>query len=183
MNSVAKRALVISTAAVVALGLVGYAVWSGMTRSETGIGILSEAGFMPTSRLVANLKCADVNVQRESLGALARSVDPAGLDAALPLLKSRDAYVWLNAALYVGSLKRPEAVPYLIKGLRHYAWHAHPQIAAQLTAITGQKFGPSYQPWRNWWDATSGQIPFDFDNNLGGFDRPVPTTAPASAPS
>lgn len=149
------------------LGL--YLFWDHETHSDTGVGLLDlvSPSLMPTSRLVQNLKSDDTDLQRESLGVLTERKDPAALAAALPLLKSKDAYVWFNAALYLGSLKRQEAVPYLIKGLRHQASRSWVECANDLTAITGQKFGTDFKKWHEWWEKTHPNSDFDFDSNLG----------------
>ena len=110
----------------------------------------------------------DPAVVRESLAVLEDRADPAGISRAQPLLDSDDPYVWLNAALYIGSFGRAEAVPYLIKGLRHRAWQAHAECAADLAAITHQHFGTSFPKWREWWLTTHRSAKFDFDSNLGG---------------
>ena len=132
------------------------------------MGILNfvSPSLVPTHRLADNLQGSDSDLQRESLGILAERKDPAAVTAALPLLKSNDPYVWLNAALYLGSVNRQEAVPYLIKGLRHYAWRAQGECANDLSTITGKNFGTDFQKWHEWWEATHPNSGFDFDSNL-----------------
>jgi hypothetical protein len=166
-----SRVLRLSVLAVVVV-LVGvglYALWDHATRSELGMTFLSfiSPSLMPTNRLVQNIQGSDPDLRRESLAILTDRKDPAGLSAALPLLKSDDAYVWFNAALYLGSLNRQEAVPFLIKGLRHYASRAHQDCANDLSAITGQNFGTDFQKWRDWLEKTHPSSGFDFDSNLG----------------
>jgi hypothetical protein len=123
--------------------------------------------LLPTNRLFENVQSSDTDLQRDSLSVLTDRKDPAALSAALPLLKNDDAYVWFNAALYLGSLNRQEAVPYLIKGLRHQASRSWGDCANDLTAITGQKFGTDFKKWHEWWDKTHPKSGFDFDSNLG----------------
>ena len=168
-HRLSARLTLVVAALIFAISLGIYALWNHETHSDTGVGILNmlSPSLMPTSRLVQNLASNDADLQRESLAVLAERKDPAGAAAALPLLKSKDAYVWLNAALYLGSLKRQEAVPYLIKGLRHYAWRAYPDCAADLTAITGKNFGTNAQQWRDWWEQAHQSSNFDFESNLG----------------
>jgi hypothetical protein len=150
-----------------ALGL--YLFWDHETHSDTGVGLLNmvSPSLMPTNRLVRNLQSSDTDLQRESLGVLTDRRDPATLSPALPLLKSNDAYVWFNAALYLGSLNRQEAVPYLIKGLRHQASRSWGDCDSDLTAITGQNFGTDFKKWHEWWEKSHPKSGFDFDSNLG----------------
>ncbi len=55
-------------------------------------------------------------------------------------LRSEDAYVWMNAASYLGSRGRKEAIPYLIKGLRHTAWRSDDERVELLEQLTGETF-------------------------------------------
>ena len=96
-------------------------------------------------------------------------------DAAIPEglrdLKSKDAYVWLNAALYLGSRKRPEAVPYLIKALRHSAWRSDEETVRLLQGLTGQTFGNEFKKWRDWYETQQDRIELDWDSSLGSSPR------------
>lgn len=109
-----------AVAALIVVVIGAYLAWRAVTATEIGIVLLSRSPLVPSGRLADNLTSTDVDVVRESLGILAERKDSSGVQAAIPLLKSRDPYVWLNAAIYLGAMKRQEAVPYLIKGLRHY---------------------------------------------------------------
>jgi hypothetical protein len=166
MKTKVKWPWVVAGMAIAALVLI-FALWRAVTASEMGITILSRSPLLPSSRLVANLASNDPDTVRESLAVLNDRADPSGVQAAIPLLKSRDPYVWFNAALYLGAMRRQEAVPYLIKGLRHPAWRAHQDSANRLTAITGQNFGTDFEKWREWWEKSNPGATFDFDSDLG----------------
>lgn len=101
---------------------------------------------------------------------LAKRGDPVAVPRAVELLQDKDAYIWLNAALYLGACKRPEAVPYLIKALRHTAAGADPDTTRYLRAITGQDFGTDFDRWQQWWLADHPGFSFDWNSQLG--DRP-----------
>jgi hypothetical protein len=132
-------------------------------------------GLVPSSSYVSNLKSDDHDLVRESLDFLASRKDPAGISNALPLLQSKDDYIWLNAALYTGACGKQEAVPYLIKALRHTAWRADPDTLAALTALTGQNFGNDFSKWQAWWISRNPGRSFDWTSHLGFAPR-VPTT-------
>ena len=153
----------------VLIGLGLYALWIRATGSDTGVARLNAVSpsLVPPNRLVQNLEGSDPDLQRESLAVLTDRKDASGVSAALPLLKSDDAYVWFNAALYLGSLNRREAVPYLIKGLRHHAWRAHQDCANDLVILTGQNLGTDFEKWHQWWKISHPASGFDFDSNLG----------------
>jgi len=162
-----KRLVVISILFVIVVVAV-YGIWNTVTQSETGIDVLSGIPVvLPSQRLAKNLSSSDNGVVRESLAVLKNRKDPAGMEAALPLLQSKEPYIWFNAALYLGSMQRPESVPYLIKGLRHRASLAYAESAADLTAITGKSFGTDFQKWHEWWETTHPSSNINFDSDLG----------------
>lgn len=161
--------------AAVALAVVAV-VW--MIPRSTFLSTLFEhfaPGFVPSSSYVENLKSNDPDLVRESLSFLNSRKDPAGVSNALPLLQSQDDYIWLNAALYTGACGRREAVPYLIKALRHTAWRADPDTLAALTALTGQNFGNDFSKWQVWWISQNPVQSFDWTSHLGFAPR-VPAT-------
>ena len=145
-----------------------YWGWNVATQTETGIVLLSGTpALLPSHRLALNLSSTDNDVVRESLAVLADRKDPVGIQGALPLLKSKDPYVWFNASLYLGAVKRTESVPYLIKALRHNAYRSYGDCASDLTSITGMTFGTDFKKWHEWWMATNPSSGFDFDSSLG----------------
>jgi hypothetical protein len=141
----------------------------------SGLFELFTPGLVPSSGYVRNLKSNDPDLVRESLSFLDSRKDPAGVANALPLLRSEDDYVWLNAALYTGACGRREAVPYLIKALRHAASRADPETIATLRALTGQKFGNDFSKWQAWWMSRHPGESFDWTSHLGFAPR-LPAT-------
>jgi len=77
-------------------------------------------------------------------------------------VQSSDSYLWLNAALYLGELGDPIAVPYLIRGLRHRASRAHGEALNYLQVITRQNIGKNQTQWIKWWQTHNPTIIFDF---------------------
>jgi hypothetical protein len=160
--------IAVTVGALAIVVLIAYGLWSAFTRSELGLVLLGDSPTaIPSSRLVANLSSEATDIIRESLGVLQSRNDPAGVAQALVLLQHRDPYIWFNAARYLGAMRRSEAVPYLIKGLRHYAWRAHGECATHLAALTGQNFGKDYQKWHDWWTQLNPSSDFNFDSDLG----------------
>lgn len=161
----AKRKLV---GAVVSISL-AFAAWHFATRSPYGVGVLSMLcpPLVPSSRLSSNLETGDSDLMRESLSILADRRTPVAAETALPLLGHPDAYVWLNAALYLGSVRRSEATPYLIKALRHQASRSHVDAGKYLRDLTGNDFGTDFTRWNEWWLKSNPGSNFDFDHNLG----------------
>jgi hypothetical protein len=86
-------------------------------------------------------------------------------------LRSEDAYVWMNAASYLGSRGRKEAIPYLIKGLRHTAWRSDEERVDLLRQLTGETFGKSFDDWFKWYEAQPNPIQIDWESSLGHAPR------------
>jgi hypothetical protein len=173
------RKVIIITAALTSLIAIGVdLLWQNLVRSSN-VGILGHFGLVSSSRLVGNLGTNDPDTIRQSLGALDDNRDPAGIAAAIPLLKSDDDYVWLNAALYLGSFGKTESIPYLIKGLRHTAYRSAPDMVNDLRSMTGQSFGQNYRAGHDWWTSQHHGNDIDFDTHLGPMPRGFP---PASQP-
>jgi HEAT repeat protein len=166
MNARRVILLVISLTLAVAVLLVAQ-------RTEIGIVMLEQSApfLLPSSQLARNLDSTNTDVVRESLGILAERRDPIAANRAVALLKSPDDYIWLNAADYLGGLGRVEAVPYLIKGLRHTAWRSDAERIADLRDITGQSLGSNFVAWSNWWAQAHPGTDFDFDSALGPIPR------------
>jgi hypothetical protein len=128
-------------------------------------------GVIPARTYAANLTSSNPDLVRESLAHLTARADSVGVPRAIELLQSPDDYIWLNAAHYLGACQRQEAVPYLIKALRHTAWRSDERTVRHLRALTGQDFGSSFEQWRAWWtEHHSGQV-LDWDSSLGHAPR------------
>lgn len=172
-----RRYVIIGCVLVAVVALAVMAVACMIPRS-TFLSALFEhlsPGLVPSSSYVNNLKSNDPDLVRESLAFLRSRKDPAGVSNALPLLQSQDDYVWLNAALYTGACGRQEAVPYLIKALRHTAFRGDPNTVATLSSLTGQNFGNDFSKWQAWWMSRNPNQSFDWKSHLG-FSPRLPAT-------
>jgi HEAT repeat protein len=126
---------------------------------------------IPASSFARNLDSDDNDLVRESLHFLTERKDPIAVPKAIALLQSTDDYVWLNAALYLGACKRSEEVPYLIKALRHTAWHSDSETAQYLRDVTGKDFGGDFSRWQHWWIASHPESKLDWESHLGPIPR------------
>jgi hypothetical protein len=176
-----RRYIITSCVVVAVIGLAVIAVVWAIPQSIFLSGLFEQIapGLVPSSSYVSNLKSKNTDVVREDLYFLTSRKDPAGVPSALPLLQSQDDYVWLNAALYTGACGRQEAVPYLIKALRHTAWRSDPDTLAVLVALTGQNFGNDFSKWQGWWTSRNPGKSFDWTSHLG-FGPRVPASQRSS---
>jgi hypothetical protein len=104
-------------------------------------------------------------------GILQKRSSDAAIQEGLRDLRSDDAYVWMNAASYLGSRNRPEAVPYLIKALRHTAWRSDDERVKFLRQLTGQSFGSEFEKWRDWYESQPNRADLDWNLSLGHSPR------------
>jgi hypothetical protein len=128
-------------------------------------------GAMPARWWAHNLESNDTDLVRESLAFLTHRADPVAVPKALRLLRSSNDYIWPNAAEYLGACNRQEAVPYLIKALRHTAWQSDEETVRYLRALTGQPYGASFEQWQAWWTAKHPGESFDWTSSLGAKPR------------
>ena len=98
-----------------------------------------------------------------------------GTDIAIPLaledIHSDDPYLWLNAATYLGSHDRKEAIPYLIKSIRHTAWRSVDERVLTLSSLTGVDFGTNFDDWKSWYDSNFPTETIDWNSALGHSPR------------
>jgi HEAT repeat protein len=94
------------------------------------------------AELLRNLDSADSDTVQASLIVLKNRRDPAGIDKAIHLLKSSDASTWLDAALYLGAMGRPEAKPYLSKALGFASADQRTEIETDLDKLGGSVTQP-----------------------------------------
>ena len=124
--------------------------------------------FFPSSRALArNAENGGGDIVYDSLKILTQRKDPIAVYRAIEMLQSNDDYKWLNAAIYLGACGRQEAVPYLIKALRHTASHYYDQEAGYLAALTAQNYGTDFEKWKSWWEKTHPDSQMDWNSNLG----------------
>lgn len=95
----------------------------------------------------------------------------AAIQEGLRDIQSEDGYVWMNAASYLGSRGRKEAVPYLIKALRHTAWRSDDERVELLRQLTGERFGNSFEDWLNWYAVQPNPVQIDWESSLGHSPR------------
>jgi len=165
-----KRAIVVTLTAVVIV-LSGI-VW--ITPRNAALSSFAETlwpGAIPARAYAANLSSRNADLVRESLAHLTDRRDPVAVPRAIELLQSPDDYIWLNAAQYLGACQREEAVPYLIKALRHTAWRADERTVRDLRALTGKDFGASFEQWQAWWTEHHAGRVFDWTSSLGHAPR------------
>ena len=138
-------------------------------RTVFGICMLEHSApyLLPAAQLARNLESTDTDLIRESLALLCERRNPIAADKAVQLLASPDDYIWLNAALYLGAVGRAEAVPFLIKALRHTAWRSQEDFVSALQRLTSQSFPADFHAWSQWWVAAHPGAAFDFDSHLG----------------
>ncbi len=143
---------------VLLVAVVGFAVLDGTNDPRKG---------PPTKQLVKRLDSDDLDEVIESYYYLERRSDPIAVAKAISHLKSEDDYLWLNAADYLGACGEQEAVPYLIKALRHSASRANEVRIGYLNEITGKDFGPDFDAWKMWWEEENPNEEFDWVSYLG----------------
>jgi hypothetical protein len=160
-----KRVVIVLSA--VALLLIG-ALWL-VPRSMFLMSLVEHMapGLIPASSFARNLDSDDSDLVRESLAHLRNRKDPIAVDRAVELLQSTDDYIWLNAAHYAGVCGRREAVPYLIKALRHTAWRSDDEKIRHLRDLTGQDFGTDFARWHEWWMTQHPDSSIDWTSHLG----------------
>lgn len=124
-------------------------------------------GVIPASSYARNLNSNDPDLVRESLAHLTDRKDPIAVKRAVELLQSTDDYIWLNAAEYLGVCGQREAVPYLIKALRHTAWRADQETAQSLRSLTAQDFNTDFTRWQEWWLHQHPDSKMDWSSHLG----------------
>lgn len=100
-------------------------------------------------------------------GFLERRRTDAAIEIALEHIKSDDDYLWLNSAIYLGSRDRKEAIPYLIKSIRHTASVSVEDRIRILERLSGKNFGSDFSTWRKWYISNKPQVIPDWESSLG----------------
>ena len=139
-----------------------------------GFGVFVERsypGLISTKSWVRCLEEDPASHGYSVYGYLEKRRTDAAVKHALGHLNSDDAYLWLNAATYLGSRNRKEAIPYLIKSLRHTAWRSVEDRADQLRHLTERSFGNNFDYWKEWYLSTSPEVIPDWDSSLGPSPR------------
>jgi HEAT repeats len=144
-----------------------------------GSAVLAYFMHARSAELARSLDSTDTSVVNDSLILLTSRRDPEGIDKAGALLKSNDAEVRINAAIYLGIMEKESSVPYLIKAMGDVEDDRKNEIVSELTAITGQSFGGDAKAWRNWWVAQHPTGSFLFDPPQTLPTASSPTASPA----
>lgn len=147
-------------ALLILLALGAVALYYAATRTTLGLMLSGDA--VSSSTLVNNLDSEDSDLVMTSLELLKGRSDASGQQQARKLLNSSNDYIWFNAALYLGAINDRQAVPFLIKGLKHPASRAYGEVAGDLQALTSQKFGQDQAKWIAWWNQKNPTSTFSF---------------------
>jgi len=149
----------------------------GMIIIAVGLSaVLSYFMHARSVELVHDLDSPDAGVVSDSLIVMNQRHDPEGMDKAASLLKSDNADVWINAAIYLGGMEKGISVPYLIKAMGNVEDDRKNEIISDLTAITGQSLGGDAKAWRDWWISQHPTGSFLFNAS-----QTLPTASPSSA--
>ena len=147
---------------VVAIGLVVLGTFAYTRFMRSGLAVQVAGEVVPVETLVSNLSNEDRDIVMSSLHFLTERRESAGAEEAKGLLSNDDDYIWFNAALYLGAIGDAEAIPYLIKGLKHPASRAYPEVARDLETLTGERFGTDQERWLAWWRSENPSSDFGF---------------------
>jgi hypothetical protein len=137
-------------------------------------GMVIEMNAPGLIRLESWLECleADPTSHGYSIyGFLEERKTEKGIELALEHIYSDDPYLWLNAATYLGSMHRKEAVPLLIKSIRHTAHKSRDERIELLNALTGLNHGDEFEVWKEWYMHTDPEYIPDWDSSLGRSPR------------
>jgi hypothetical protein len=163
-----KTTKVCVTLAWLVLGIILIRQVSALTDITMVMCNLSCPWLVSSSAIARNLKNNDQgDIVYDSLSILGHRKNPIVVNRAIELLKSKDDYTWLNAAIYLGACGRQEAVPYLIKALRHTASKSYQEESDDLQDLTGQNFGTDFKKWKTWWEQSHPDSNFDWQSHLG----------------
>jgi hypothetical protein len=181
-----KRIVIISLLALIGV-LIGIA-W--ITPRNIHLMTLVESmrpGLIPASSYARNLDSGNPELVRESLGILADRKDPIASIRAVELLGSKDDYIWLNAAHYLGRIGNKTSIPYLIKAFRHTSWRSDDERKQLLIKLTGNDFGTDFTKWQEWWLSQNPDFHMDWESTLGSQPRilkkELPNKTDSSNPS
>jgi hypothetical protein len=148
------------------------------------IGLMTER-FLPHlvsaqsfKRVVMHPESGDAysayNILGERRSTVARKI-------AIVHLNSKDDYLWMNAAQYLGDIGDPASVPYLIKALRHTASRSDSERREVLVKLTGKDYGTDFTKWQDWWLSQHPDSQIDWESHLGSqprlYQRPQRQTA------
>lgn len=160
-----KRNIAILTAIIAGIVIVHF---YGAKLGSLGIFVETFApGLIRTESWIECLEDAPTAHGYSIYGFLEKRKTEKAIDLALEHIYSDDAYLWLNASTYLGTMQRRESVPLLIKSIRHTAWRSQKERIELLTSITGQDYGDDFVAWKEWYLSSSPEFIPDWDSSLG----------------
>lgn len=169
MQESTKRAILILAIGIPSAYLLGYLIQ--VSSERIAYRPIQPGDLASSASLVRKLDSSDPDTVMTGYYYLKKRVDTAGVDKAVSHLSSEDDYIWLNAASYLGVCGHGSSVPYLIKALRHTAWRSDEERVKSLRSITGENFGPDFDAWKSWWDASGNETEIDWSSKLGHAPR------------
>lgn len=113
--------------------------------------LLTKIIHVSSAQYVRHLESNDPDTVSYALVILKDRNDPAGIDKTENLVQSDNPQISINAAIYLGAMGKPEALPYLFKALPQADLDQGIQIVQQLKRFTGKPFGNDVIAWENWW--------------------------------
>ena len=128
---------------------------------------MSAPGLIRTESWIASLKDDPTAHGYSVYGFLEERKTDKAIDLALEHIYSDDAYLWLNASTYLGTMQRTESVPLLIKSIRHTARRSKEERIELLTSITGQDYGDDFVSWKEWYLSSDPDFIPDWNSSLG----------------
>ncbi|MEO0452709.1 MAG: hypothetical protein AAFY98_01060, partial [Verrucomicrobiota bacterium] len=149
----------------------GTLIWMHFFGAQSGsLGMFIEISvprLISTNSWIRSLEADPTGHGYSIYGFLQKRETDAAIEHALEHIHSDDDYLWLNAATYLGSRGKREAIPYLIKSLRHTASYSIQERIIILERLSGQRFGADFFAWKTWYLSTNpNQIP-DWESALG----------------
>jgi hypothetical protein len=115
--------------------------------------VLTKVIHVSSAEYVRHLDSNDPDTVAYALVILKDRDDPAGIDKTETLVKSDNPQIWINAAIYLGAMGKPESLPYLIKALLQADLDQGIQIVQQLKQFTGKPFENDVNAWESWWSS------------------------------
>lgn len=148
-------------AIVAALVIMGpYIALRSAARNLVGMCLLKPV--LSSQWIADNLSSGDPGLLMNALIVLEGRRDDAGKEQAENLLAHEDNRVCYYATLYLASVGYEDAVPWLIRALRHPYSETNPMAREFLREATDRDFGSKQAPWIDWWQREHPDRSFQF---------------------
>jgi len=162
-----NRTVASITATITIISVILLHFWGAQMGS---LGLMIEFSYPGLIRTDSWIRCLEKDPTAHGYGIYSvlekRDTDKA-LSHALQHIHSSDDYLWLNASIYLASQDRVEAIPYLIKSIRHTAQYSLNKRIELLEQLSHQQFGKDFSSWKNWYLSTHPAIIPDWESSLG----------------